>query len=166
MPDVINTHGEIRQDQWQVIERPVEGEVLTLPDDQPVLIPADLWLAGDYAGNDRIGAWFDSHEEPEILAGRVNELPVIAVNFPKFVDGRGYSIARILRERLGYRGELRAIGDVLLDQLHYMKRCGFDAFALRADKDSGKALQCLNVFSNSYQAATDNDLPLFRRRAS
>nr|WP_252971485.1 DUF934 domain-containing protein [Marinobacter sp. DS40M8] len=106
------------------------------------------------------------HDEPEILAGVVNELPVIAVNFPKFSDGRGYSIARLLRERLSYRNELRAVGDVLLDQLQFMKRCGFDTYVLRADKDINKAARCLNFFTQGYQAATDTDEPLFRRRAS
>ena len=62
--------------------------------------------------------------------------------------------------------ELRAIGDVLLDQLQFMKRCGFDAYVLRADKDITKAQKCLNFFSQGYQAATDTDIPLFRRRAS
>ena len=125
-------------------------------------------LAGfeHFTGNDRIGVWFDSHDEPEILADKVNELPVIAVNFPKFSDGRGYSIARLLRERFGYRNELRAVGDVLLDQLQFMKRCGFDTYALRPDKDIEKAARCLNFFSQGYQAATDTDVPLFRRRAS
>ena len=96
----------------------------------------------------------------------MNELPVIAVNFPKFSDGRGYSIGRLLRERFGYKNELRAIGDVLLDQLQFMKRCGFDAYVLRADKDINKAARCLNFFSQGYQAATDTEIPLFRRRAS
>ena len=88
------------------------------------------------------------------------------MNFPKFSDGRGYSIGRLLRERFGYVNELRAIGDVLLDQLQFMKRCGFDAYVLRADKDINKAARCLNFFSQGYQAATDTDMPLFRRRAS
>ncbi|MBD3642414.1 MAG: DUF934 domain-containing protein [Marinobacter sp.] len=167
MPDVINADGTIRQDNWVVVPRPEEGESLAIPSDQPALIPADLWLAGyeHFAGNDQIGVWFDSHDEPEIIADRVNELPLIGVNFPRFVDGRGYSIARLLRERFGYRNELRAIGDVLLDQLQFMKRCGFDSYALRPDKDINHAATCLNFFSQGYQAATDTDLPLFRRRA-
>ena len=119
-----------------------------------------------FEDRDDIGVWLDSHDEPEILAGVVNELPVIAVNFPKFSDGRGYSIARLLRERLSYRNELRAVGDVLLDQLQFMKRCGFDTYVLRADKDINKAARCLNFFTQGYQAATDTDEPLFRRRAS
>ncbi|NMT63698.1 DUF934 domain-containing protein [Marinobacter orientalis] len=167
MPDLITSGGAIRHDNWVVVPRPADGESLDVPD-QPALIPADLWLAGKEHFDDRddIGVWLDSHEEPEMLAGVVNELPVIAVNFPKFSDGRGYSIARILRERLHYRHELRAVGDVLLDQLQFMKRCGFDTFVLRADKDINKAARCLNFFTQGYQAATDTDVPLFRRRAS
>lgn len=167
MPEVITADGSIINDEWVVVERPAEGESLALPD-QPALIPADLWLAGKehYEGRRDVGVWFDSHQEPEILEGVVNELGVIAVNFPKFADGRGYSIARLLRERLGYENELRAIGDVLLDQLQFMKRCGFDRFVLRADKNAGEAVRCLNFFSLGYQAATDTDIPLFRRRAS
>ena len=167
MPDVITSDGRIRQDDWVVVPRPADGESLDVPE-QPALIPADLWLAGKehFEDRDDIGVWLDSHEEPEILAGVVNELPVIAVNFPKFSDGRGYSIARLLRERLNYRNELRAVGDVLLDQLQFMKRCGFDAYVLRADKDINKAARCLNFFTQGYQAATDTDEPLFRRRAS
>ncbi|WP_323750890.1 DUF934 domain-containing protein [Marinobacter sp.] len=168
MPDVIAADGTIRNDNWVVVARPAEGDSLDIPEGQPALIPADLWLAGyeHYAGRADIGVWFDSHDEPELLEGKVNELPLIAVNFPRFVDGRGYSIGRLLRQRFGYTGELRAVGDVLLDQLQFMKRCGFDAYVLRADKDISKAEKCLNFFSETYQAAVDNDVPLFRRRAS
>ncbi|HCZ13184.1 MAG TPA: oxidoreductase, partial [Candidatus Accumulibacter sp.] len=73
--------------------------------------------------------------------------------FPKFTDGRSYSTARLLRERYRYTGEIRALGDVLQDQLFYMRRCGIDAFALRADKDIEQALAGLRTFSDSYQAA-------------
>lgn len=167
MPDVITREGSIKHDNWVVVPRPADGESLAIPD-QPALIPADLWLAGKehFEDRDDIGVWLDSHDEPEMLAGVVNELPIIAVNFPKFSDGRGYSTARLLRERMDYHNELRAIGDVLLDQLQFMKRCGFDSFVLRADKDINKAARCLNFFSQGYQAATDTDIPLFRRRAS
>lgn len=167
MRDIISKDGTITADAWVVVPRPADGDSLNIPD-QPALIPADLWLAGKehFEGRDDIGVWFDSHDEPEILDGLVNELKLIAVNFPKFSDGRGYSIARLLRERFGYQNELRAIGDVLLDQLQFMKRCGFDSYALREDKDATKAARSLSFFSQGYQAATDTDIPLFRRRAS
>ena len=98
------------------------------------------------------------------LAYRRALIAVIAINFPKFVDGRGYSIARILRDQLGYKGELRAIGDVLHDQLFYLKRCGFDSFAISEDTAAEAALSGLTDFSNSYQCAVDQPEPLFRRR--
>lgn len=165
MPDIISKDGSVKADNWVVVPHPAAGDSLELTD-APSLIPVDLWLAGreHFAGRSDIGVWLESHDEPEALEGLVNELPLIAVNFPKFSDGRGYSIGRLLRERFGFNNELRAIGDVLLDQLQFMKRCGFDSYALREDKDSAKAAACLNFFSNSYQAATDTDVPLFRRR--
>ncbi len=167
MPDIISKDGSVKADSWVVVPRPAEGEALELSG-APSLIPMDLWLAGrdQFKGRGDIGVWLESHDEPEALEGLVNELPLIAVNFPKFSDGRGYSIGRLLRERFGFTNELRAIGDVLLDQLQFMKRCGFDSYALREDKDSSKAAACLSFFSNSYQAATDTDVPLFRRRTS
>ncbi|MEX0603861.1 MAG: DUF934 domain-containing protein [Marinobacter sp.] len=166
MPDIITSDGQIKTDDWTVIPRPAEGEVLVLPKGR-ALIPADLWLANKehYADKERVGVWLESHDEPEILADSVDELAIIAVNFPKFTDGRGYSSARLLRERFGYKNELRAVGDVLLDQLQFMKRCGFDSYALRADKDIKLAAHCLSFFSQAYQAATDTEEPLFRRRA-
>jgi uncharacterized protein (DUF934 family) len=85
------------------------------------------------------------------------------VDFPKFTDGRGYSIAYNLRARLGYTGELRAIGDVLRDQLFYMQRVGFDAFAVRADKNIHDAVKGLTDFSEKYQTSWDEKNPLFRR---
>lgn len=90
---------------------------------------------------------------------------VIALNFPAFTDGRHCSSAYLLRNRYGYKGELRAIGDVLRDQLFSYQRVGFDAFALRADKDPVDALKAFEEFSEVYQASTDQPLPLFRRRA-
>lgn len=165
MPEIVRHDGSIVSDDWQVLERPAEDESLELPEG-PCLVPAAQWLEhpDQFAGDRNLGIWLDSHEEPELVADHLDQLPLIAVNFPKFSDGRGYSTARLLRERFGYRGELRAIGDVLLDQLQFMKRCGFDSYALRPDKDITKAPRCLNFFSNAYQAATDNDEPLFRRR--
>ena len=84
-----------------------------------------------------------------------------------FSDGRGYSNARILRERLGYRGELRAIGDVLRDQLFLMRRCGFDSFEIRPDRSAADALASLRDFRHAYQHATDDPgEPLLERGRS
>lgn len=157
-------------DAWQVLKLS-EGETadsVALPAG-PVLLPLAVWLTRRdevLAGAGRFGVWIDSSEGPEAIAGDLALLPLIGVNFPKFADGRGYSTARLLRERYHYGGEIRAIGDVLHDQLFYMKRCGIDAFAVRADKDIEAALAGLRDFSESYQAAVDQPQPLFRRRAA
>jgi len=134
-----------------------------------VIIPLALWLARrdellSRAGTGTLGVWLDANEGPEALDGDVQRFPLIAVNFPKFGDGRGYSIARLLRERYGYKGELRAIGDVLHDHLYFMEQCGFDAFALREDQDAQEALSAFDTFSDSYQTTVLRPVPLFRRR--
>ena len=90
-------------------------------------------------------------------------LELVALEFPKFSDGRALSQARLLRERYGYRGEIRAMGDVLRDQLFFMTRCGFDAFEPRPDRSLEDALAAFDEFSASYQPAADQPLPLYRR---
>ena len=134
--------------------------------DKAVLIPLERFIEDPnlVIGNPQAGVWLDSHQGPEELEPFIEKLALIAINFPKFVDGRGYSYARILRDRLNYQGELRAIGDVLHDQLFYLKRCGFDSFAVREDKDVEIAKLGLSAFTESYQGATDQPEPLFRRR--
>ena len=107
-------------------------------------------------------------DDPATLADRIGgrgaPIGAIAVNFPKFGDGRGYSIARLLRERYGYKGELRAVGEVARDHLHAMAQCGFDAFELRAGEDPQEALKAFGDFSEQYQATAAQPAPLFRRR--
>ena len=103
-------------------------------------------------------------DDPALVAGAVGIAGVIAVNFPKFSDGRSYSIGRLLRERYGYRGELRAVGEVARDHLHAMAQCGFDAFQLREGEDPQAALKAFEDFSEQYQATAAQPLPLFRRR--
>jgi uncharacterized protein (DUF934 family) len=88
----------------------------------------------------------------------------VEVSFPKFGDGRGYSIARLLRERHGYRGELRAVGHITRDLLFFLESCGFDAFELREGEDPHEALASFEDFSESYQASVARPAPLFRRR--
>ena len=130
-----------------------------------VIVPLQVWQAQRDTLRQRadLGVWLASDQRAEDLQNDLGAFSLIAVDFPKFADGRGYSIAYHLRARLGYRGELRAIGDVLRDQLFYMQRVGFDAFAPRADKDIHEALKGLSDFSLSYQASADEALPLFRR---
>ena len=91
-------------------------------------------------------------------------LAVIAIEFPRFSDGRGYSVGRMLRERHRFTGELRAVGWVLRDNLSYMERCGFDAFELKPGKPLESALQAFGEFSTTYQAGIDDRRPIYRRR--
>lgn len=134
-----------------------------------IIVPLAVWQARKtefQARGTPVGVWLDVTEGPEAIADELAAFAVIGVNFPKFTDGRGYSTARLLRERHGYNGELRAIGDVLHDQLFLMARCGFDAFALKEGKDTDKALAAFETFKTPYQAAVDQSQPLFRRRAA
>jgi uncharacterized protein (DUF934 family) len=138
-----------------------------------VIVPLAVWLTrkdelAARLNDGTLGVWIDSFESPETLVASVdniNRFPLISVNFPRFVDGRGYSFATLLRSRYHYTGELRAIGDVLHDQLFYMKRCGFNAYAVRADRNIEDALRGLKDFSEPYQATVDQALPLYRRHA-
>ena len=90
---------------------------------------------------------------------------MLALEFPNFKDGRSYSHARLLRERFGFRGELRAVGDVLRDQLFFMQRCGIDAFQVREDKDAEDALRGLSGFTVKYQTAADGLPPIYKTRS-
>ena len=88
---------------------------------------------------DGVGVILMSHEDPLLLEGHLDGIGLIAIEFPRFSDGRGNSIANLLRTRLGWVKEVRAVGDVLIDQLFFMGRCGFDAFALRGGQDVARA---------------------------
>ena len=169
MPEIIKD-GQIVTDHWQVFKL-AEGEnaqTVSLPAEQS-LLPLSVWLARKQeviSKGTPIGIWLESDETPEQIAADLGHFSVIAVNFPKFTDGRGFSIARLLRERYAFGGEIRAIGDILFDQLFFLKRCGINAFALRADQNIEKALAGFATISESYQAAADQPQPLFRRRAA
>lgn len=169
MPKIIKNQ-QIVDDHWQVLKL-ADGESaasVALPD-APTMLPLAVWLARKQeiiGRNQQIGVWLESSEGPEAIAGDLDRFAVIGVNFPKFTDGRSYSSARLLRERYGYQGEIRALGDVLQDQLFFMKRCGIDAYAVLEGKDLEQALAGLNSFSETYQAAVDQPQPLFRRRVA
>ncbi len=114
------------------------------------------WLKRDAANADApVGIVLMPTDDPLALAGRLDGLAVIAVEFAKFSDGRGYSIATLLRSRLGFKGEIRAVGDVLIDQLFAMARCGIDSFALRGDQDLDVAKRAFETFPAVYQWAAD-----------
>lgn len=102
-------------------------------------------------------------DEPRDLLPHLDRLRLIEVNFPVFGDGRGYSAARILREA-GYTGELRAVGEVLVDQIAFMRRCGFDAFAPEAPLDPADAEAAFNRFAEVYQPTTDGRSAIWAKR--
>lgn len=111
----------------------------------------------------RLGVELGTADDPAQIADELASLSLVAIRFPRFTDGRGYSIARELRDIHRWRGELRATGDILRDQLFYLARCGFDTFALRDDQNVDGALGAFRTFSEAYQAAFDRG-PLFGRR--
>lgn len=158
---------QVVQDNWQLLKPTADGALPAVPREGDVIVPLALWQrerANLLARKGGLGVWLDSSEGPETIADDLARFEVIAVNFPKFTDGRGYSTARLLRDRYGFRGEIRAIGDVQRDQLLYLSRCGFDAFALKEGRDPQAALSAFSDFSEAYQASVERALPLFRRR--
>jgi uncharacterized protein (DUF934 family) len=108
----------------------------------------------------------EPQDDPAAIAARLQDISLIEINFPKFGDGRGFSIARLLRERYGYKGELRAVGQVARDHLYYMEQCGFDAFLLRDGEDVAEALAAFDDFSEHYQTTVAQPVPLFKRRGA
>lgn len=105
----------------------------------------------------------ESDEDARALLPFLDRLVLIEIAFPAFRDGRGYSAARILREA-GYKGELRAQGDVLVDQIAYMKRCGFDSFAPQTPLDADDVDAALNRWPHHYQGAADGAVPIWKLR--
>ena len=150
MPEIIR-NGRVEPDDWD------ESALLTLA--QWKLKRLQPIEAGA-----RAGVRLEPADDPAEIASDLDRLQLVAINFPKFADGRGYSSAVLLRTRHGYRGELRAIGDVGRDQLFYLARCGFDAFALAPHRDPHAAAASLGDFSLRYQGSVDDPLPLFRKR--
>jgi uncharacterized protein (DUF934 family) len=165
MRDIIKDRAIVADD-WQVLHL-AEGETAeggAIPEGK-VIVPLAVWQArrDSLKARGDVAVWLASDERPEALKDDLGSLPLIAIDFPKFGDGRGYSIAYNLRARFDYQGELRAIGDVLRDQLFYMQRVGFNAFATRPDRSIEDALKGLTDFSEAYQASWDKKAPLFRR---
>ncbi len=162
-------NGIVAVDPWKTLEinEGETAETVALPAGD-LIVPLAVWQARqpELAGRERLGLLLQPDDQVETVAADLPRFAVIAVNFPKFVDGRGYSTAALLRQRYGYTGELRAVGNVLHDQLFFMKRVGFDSYALLDGKNAAYAIEAgFTAFSDAYQAATDEPQPHFRRRA-
>ena len=174
MSEIIK-NGVIHEDDWTVV-RLADGEdaaTAELPAGR-VIVPLAVWLArrdalGAQAEAGVLGVWLAGTEDPAALADDLLRLQLIAVDFPKFADGRGYSIATLLRARHGYGGELRAVGEVLRDQFFFLTRCGFDALQPAAGRYTPEqlkiALESFRDFAEPYQGSVDRAEPLFRRLA-
>ena len=163
MPTLIDRNGR-RDDAWI----PFAGDATAIPAGAAVLLPLAEWQAhrADWTARaSRLGVLLGPADDPAPIAPDLDTLSLVAVDFPAFTDGRGYSIARLLRERHGWQGELRAVGEVLRDQLFLLARCGFDTFALADGQPVDEALAAFADFSESYQSAVDRG-PLFARRAN
>jgi uncharacterized protein (DUF934 family) len=116
------------------------------------------------ARREPLGVRLASQETAGELAGHLAALSLVALEFPTFKDGRAYSTGRLLRERYHYKGELRAVGNVLRDQFLFMLRCGFDAFEVASEQEAGAWKKAMDEFSVWYQAAADDRQPAARLR--
>ncbi|KJZ35054.1 MULTISPECIES: DUF934 domain-containing protein [Pseudomonas] len=145
----------VADDPWVLVRDP-EGEMPA----GSLILPLNRWLLNPA----QHAVWLGPDDEVERLKPWFETLPLIALDFPSFRDGRGYSQAYLLRTRMGWTGELRAIGDVLRDQLSHMRQCGFDSFAVREDKSAEDALKGLAGMSVLYGRSVIEPRPLFRRR--
>jgi uncharacterized protein (DUF934 family) len=191
MPRLIDTTGAVIPNAWQLLPRtePVPGAVpalsatgeqLPLPQ-QPVtlatalaqpgtylLVNAALWLSDKESllqSGKQVSVWLDSDQAASLIATDLPKLPLVALNFPGFMDGRSYSTAVVLRKHYGYKGEIRAIGDVLRDQLFLMKRCGFTTFDLKDSVKLEDAQRAFKDFSGTHASTIEEPTPLFRRRS-
>lgn len=154
--------GAVVDDLWLTV---ADGE--PLPDGVPVIVSASRWQAERDALSQRqgsLGVRLRADEPAATLGADARHLELIAIEFPSFRDGRGYSTARLLRERYAFRGELRAVGDVQRDQLLFLHRCGFDAFAIESVDAVQHWTAALSEFSVVYQVAADRRVPATRLR--
>lgn len=157
---LLKGEAEVR-DPWVVAET-----LEAVPGEAPAIVPLELWQAHHDSLRGRnapLGVRLRSDQRPQEIADDLGRFDVIALDFPKFSDGRPFSSARLLRERYGYRGELRAVGQVRRDQALFMVRCGFDAFEV--DPATAAAWsEALGRISVVYQAAGDGRQPAAWRR--
>ncbi|GAA5235744.1 DUF934 domain-containing protein [Verticiella sediminum] len=140
----------VSQDDWQRFE-PADAAALPAAEGR-WLVPLATWLAHEAALRGReVGVLVAPGDDVRDLEGHLEGLALIAVDFPSFVDGRGFSSGRLLRTALGWEGEMRAVGDVLIDTVFYLSRCGFDSFTMKPGHDGEAARGQLHAFSVSYQ---------------
>lgn len=159
MPKLIK-NGEIVNDTYVWSQDPEETPT------RNSIIAAQKWLADKDTLETKVaGIWIEAGDGVDFLEGiDVNQFDVIGVHFPAFADGRGFSYARLLRERHGFKGDIRALGQFIPDQLGYLLRVGFSSFQFNENVDLEKALLLHKPFSVAYQGDVADPRPLFLRR--
>jgi uncharacterized protein (DUF934 family) len=155
MPKLIDRDGERAGDPWIAYS----GDAHAIPVGSCVILPLTEFreFAGTWKNHAKaLGVLLSPSDDPESIVKDFDKLRLIAIDFPAFTDGRGYSLAQRLRERHGWQGELRAVGDIQRDQVFLLSRAGFDTFALRDDQDAQDSTKAFADFSLAYQYATDH----------
>ena len=159
---LLTENGALEDDSWRHLE---DDEAA--PEGDPITVSLARWRksGADLRGrNGKLGLRLPNDAEPEEIAAELDRLDLIVLSFPKFTDGRAYSQARLLRERHGYKGELRASGNVLRDQLLFMRRCGFNSFIVGARAVRENWAAAFGEFDVFYQRALDNRPWVMRQR--
>jgi len=163
-PLILSDSG-VTDNQWTI----VDGDHSDFSEDY-LIVPHTLWqtkkaVLASKLSEGKIGLLLQGEHDIHMENDGVSAFALIAINFPSFMDGRGFSVARLLRERYQFTGELRATGGVIRDQLCYLQRCGFSSFDLADDIDVAAAAESLKDLTEAYQVSADKPAPLFRRRA-
>ena len=154
--------GALVDDPWVTVD-----DGTALPMDGPAIVSLERWQAHREAllgRNAPLGIRLKSDQSPALIADDLDRFAVVALEFPVFKDGRAYSYARLLRERYGYKGEVRAVGEVLRDQFLFMLRCGFDALEVRDEKAADQWREAVSEISVVYQPAADSGTPVWALR--
>lgn len=158
---VIDKSGQEIRNGWQHLD-----DQVPVPAAGPVTVSVARWLAERImllARSAPVALRLEAADSPEAIADDLPHFPLIVLNFATMADGRLFSLARLLRERFGFAGELRARGDFIVDQMFFLGRVGVDTFEPATDASADAVRAALATFSVSYQAATDEKLPLYRR---
>ena len=150
-------------DEWMPFTGLEDGSSLPSGD---IYVPLEEWVQARetlLARNGRLGVAVHNTDDLELLKDDLDRLDLIVLEFPKMADGRAFTQARLLRERYGFKGEIRATGDILRDQLFYMQRCGINGFEIREDQDISSSLKAFDEMTVTYQPASDEEFPIWRR---
>jgi len=162
MPTLIE-NGRVTEDHWTLLENVADGDVPS-----HAIVPLEYAVAHAetlFAPGREIGVWMAGDGEPAQIATLLDRIRLVAIRFAAVNDGRGLSLAVLLRTRLGYTGEIRAIGEVHEDVMNYMRRCGFDSYQLPDGHDPSVALCAMKSLSDFYQGSVIDPRPAFRRVA-